>query len=755
VTGAVLPLAGAGLRGRRKAGMVAIFVVLLLAAVGIASGLAVSGQGAVLLDRVAADADVAHLVVYGDPSTLRELAHDPEVKASAGPFATANADLVLANDSVNVTIAALDDRDVAVGRPVQRAGRWAEDASEIVFDRSFAADLGVGLGDQVSMRAGRTATFTVVGTAVNLTDCFYPQCSPGRAWATNQGLARLGAEPYSQLWLRFDDPAQADPFLQRQAQAGVRGIGGTDSWLDTRRDFLTLDRIFGAFVSVFGLFVLAAAAVVVAGSMAARLVQRQREIGLLGAIGCTPRQVSTALLLENLAIGVVAAVAGWFVAGFLAPSLQLGIGAALGPQDPTWTRLGFVVTVVAITGMITLGTLVPALRAAHRRVTDVLRDLPAERTSRLTRHFATLPRRLPMLGVREVASRPTRGALTALAITVAVIGAVVSLGFVGAVDSAMSDPSRAGDPWDVMVATGDASSVELEAAVATDPHVAAWYSELWRRSTFQSGAFMSVAVGGDPADAHFRIGGGRSMQAVGEAVAGYGFLKRFAVSVGDTVSFLAGTTPLTVRIVGWYRATQDSGEMLRYRLDTLTTAEPGVTPDTYRLVAAEGTSRRELAEGLTSTFGSSVRVETIDTNNDALDTVTFAIRLVALILMTMAAINLLTSLLTTTRESARRVGVEAAVGFTPRQLVVQGAVSGAALGLAGVIVGLPVGLWLFGTLADLVSAGIGVGPGWMPLPTLGQVGVLALAAVVVSAGLGAVAARQLARRSVAELVRWE
>ena len=84
---AVTSVALAGLRARRRAGLVGTFAVLTLAAVGIAAGLVVARQGAPLLDRVAADADVAHLVVYGDPSTLRQVAADPEVKASAGPFA--------------------------------------------------------------------------------------------------------------------------------------------------------------------------------------------------------------------------------------------------------------------------------------------------------------------------------------------------------------------------------------------------------------------------------------------------------------------------------------------------------------------------------------------------------------------------------------------------------------------------------------------------------------------------------------------
>lgn len=145
----------------------------------------------------------------------------------------------------------------------------------------------------------------------------------------------------------------------------------------------------------------------------------------------------------------------------------------------------------------------------------------------------------------------------------------------------------------------------------------------------------------------------------------------------------------------------------------------------------------------------------IDTSSEDLNTFTFAIRLVALILIAMAGTNLLTSMLTSTRESARRVGVEQAVGFTPRQLIGQGAMSGAALGVAAVLVGVPFGLWLFGVLSDLVSDGIGVGPGWMPLPDATQLAVLALVAVVLSAGLGALAVSRLARRPAAQLVRWE
>jgi putative ABC transport system permease protein len=750
-------MAAAGLRGRRKAGLVATFAVLVLAALGISAGLVVASQGAPLLDRVAAKADVAHLVVYGDPAALEQVAADPEVTASAGPFATANADLAQGVESTPMAITALDDDDIAVGRPVLRAGRWVTDADEIVLDRSLAADRGLGVGDRVELKAGSTAAFTVVGTAVNLTDCFYPQCDPGRAWLTSEGLGRVapGADQYSQVWLRFADASEADPFVQRQAEEGVKGVSGTDSWLDTRDDFLILDRVFGAFVAAFGLFVLAAAAVVVAGSTAARLVARRREIGLLGAVGYTPRQVTSALLLEHLSLGLGAAVFGWFLAGFLVPTLQLGIGAALGPQGPSWTLVGLLVTALVIAVILTLATVVPAQRAAHRPVTDVLRDAPREHTGRLTRRLAGLPRRLSMLGVREIASRPSRAVLAALAIAVAVVGAVVSAGFIGAVDKARADPARVGDPWDVVVVNTGVPAAQVEAMLAADPNVEGWYTEVWRRSTFHDGAFSSIGIGGDPQQAPFRIAGGRPMRTAGEAIAGYGFLKRFGVSVGDEITFLAGTTPMTVRIVGWYRETEDSGEILQYRIETLSRAEPAVSPDIYRVTGANGISPTALADEISARAGSGVRVEPLDTSSDSLDTFTVAIRLVAVILILMAGANLLTSLLTTTRETARQVGVEEAIGFTPRQLVGQSAAAGAALGLAAVVVGLPVGLLLFGTLSDVLSEGIGVGPGWMPMPAVGQLVLLTVAAVLLSAALGALAVARLARRPAAELVQWE
>jgi putative ABC transport system permease protein len=133
----------------------------------------------------------------------------------------------------------------------------------------------------------------------------------------------------------------------------------------------------------------------------------------------------------------------------------------------------------------------------------------------------------------------------------------------------------------------------------------------------------------------------------------------------------------------------------------------------------------------------------------------FGLRLIAGVLFVTAGVNLLSTLLTSSRESARRTGVSLAIGFTPRQLIGQGAVAGAALGLVAAVIGVPLGFIVFRVLSDVVSTGIGVGPGWLPTPGIGLVTVVAAAAVALSAGLGALAVRRNATRPAADLVHGE
>ena len=72
----------AGLKGRRAGGVAAIFVVLTLAALAMSVGVTVVDAGTRELDDAAREADVAHVVAYGDGAALEQAARDPELTAT-------------------------------------------------------------------------------------------------------------------------------------------------------------------------------------------------------------------------------------------------------------------------------------------------------------------------------------------------------------------------------------------------------------------------------------------------------------------------------------------------------------------------------------------------------------------------------------------------------------------------------------------------------------------------------------------------
>jgi hypothetical protein len=85
--------------------------------------------------------------LYGDAEAIESVAADPEVVAHSGPFkAVGGAELVLAGETVPLSVTALDSPDIEVNRPPMRAGRWVESSREVVLDRSAGAELGIDVG---------------------------------------------------------------------------------------------------------------------------------------------------------------------------------------------------------------------------------------------------------------------------------------------------------------------------------------------------------------------------------------------------------------------------------------------------------------------------------------------------------------------------------------------------------------------------------------------------------------------------------
>ncbi|MBE1491310.1 ABC transporter permease [Plantactinospora soyae] len=771
---AILRLARSGLRGGNRASAIATVLVAALATVGVVAGFSVRGQGGPEVDRIYQQAGRPDLVVYGTPQTLEGLRRDEAFAETSPVTPFVDAAVTFGPDSVDARIAALPADPAGVGRPLLRSGAWPGPGAtgEVVLDQAAATEEGVRPGDQVRITIdGRPATMTVVGTAVDLTDCFYPDCDPIRLFVDPAALAALAPAPGSVtvapgpatgpgpttqtalLIARLTEPDRADAVA---ARLGTRnGVVGVQPWPDTRDDILVRDRIFGASLAGFGVFVLLAAAFVVAGTATARLLARRREIALLQTVGYTTRQIITGLVGESLLLGAVGVLVGWVIGTLLAPFLQVGLGGALGRPGLRIEPLSLLGSAALVGAILGAATLIPARRAARQPVSDVLRDAPP-RTAAPAR-VARLLDRLRLgpayrYGLGTVLTRPGRSALTAAALAVAVAAIVVGGGFTATMDRLVAEPARVGDPYDALVVVDHGTDpAALAGRLAGTPGASGWYSQTDRRTTLGDQTFLSRAIGGDPADAGFIVREGRPLRAAGEAIVGYGLLRRFNLQVGDTVTVRAGDTPLTLTIVGWYSETEDGGELLMYRAEML----PGVPPDAYLVSTGPGGTPEALAAALRDRLGPDVTVHARESDPDGLGMFTVAMRLLAVLVLAVSLANLAATLLTGSRERSRTLGVLRTVGFTVRQTLAQSATGGAALGLAAGIVGLPIGLLLLHVLANQVTIGIGAGPGLTEQPAWSLLAATVPATVLAGALAGVLATHRLSRTSASALVRWE
>src|SRR5262249_49668196 len=155
-------------------------------------------------------------------------------------------------------------------------------------------------------------------------DCFYPNCDPGRTWVTSAGLARLGPATGATFSARLSDPSRATQVEQRLAAAIGDDRFGANTWPDTRGDLLTDTNFFAGFLQPFGAFAVVASCLVIAAGTAARAAANRHRTGLCHALGATPCQLTAGQVLELVAVSMIAAVAGGVAGSLVAPRLQVG-----------------------------------------------------------------------------------------------------------------------------------------------------------------------------------------------------------------------------------------------------------------------------------------------------------------------------------------------------------------------------------------------------------------------------------------------
>lgn len=275
------------------------------------------------------------------------------------------------------------------------SGRWlrANESGVVLISDDLAAQTGLHVGSRlvVTSLGGHTATiWTVIGTlkepvdslgqigtaVVPVTTLYEFEGRPAASAAdyTNKLLVQAkdrSPQAVNQLADQIDTIARN--LLLSGSVARGTGLGPIflvqDEALRHQREF---DPIYALLYAV-ALLVGVAGMLGLASTLAASVTERQREIGLLRAMGATTWRVAQVFWVEGLALGSIAWCLGALLGLPLASAFLLVVSRLVLPTDLVIDPLAFVIMLGAVLGMVTLASMVPAFRASRVRIADLLR----------------------------------------------------------------------------------------------------------------------------------------------------------------------------------------------------------------------------------------------------------------------------------------------------------------------------------------------------------------------------------------------
>ena len=254
--------------------------------------------------------------------------------AFSGPFPVTWTTL---HDGRTTASAEVEGRNTApstVDQPKLITGNWVSDGS-VVVEAAFASALGIDVGDQLTLGGD---SFDVAGTAVTAAIPAYPGVcgrpigcflvgeigshNPGLVWATEHDAVRVagtdGPEAYT-LNLKLIDAAQATTFANHNNGAAAPTAPTLYPWQAIRdgnaQVIARAQQVLITGSSLLALLAIASVVILVGG----RMSEQTRRVGLLKAVGGTPRFVAGVLLAEHLLVGLCAAGVGIATGRLMAP----------------------------------------------------------------------------------------------------------------------------------------------------------------------------------------------------------------------------------------------------------------------------------------------------------------------------------------------------------------------------------------------------------------------------------------------------
>jgi len=732
--GAVATKTRADLR-RRRLQSVALALVLFLATAAATLSLNILVASHEPFERAFAAANGAHLVIAYDgtidDARLAATAHAAGVTASAGPYPIGEADFehLKGGRVFGQSISGRPQADASIDAITMIAGRWWQRPGEVVLDRSIAAVLEKQVGDRVTVYStpqasgGKgpdavpgppeapgttgprpTLSATVVGIAGSVST---PDVA---AWLSPSDVTLLMAgRPTAKEMLYRVEPAatQADLVAAKAritAALDPRAVTGQTTWLDLRTSVNKTADLYVPVLLAFSIFALLAAAFAIANVISGIVLSSYRDIGVMKAVGFTPRQVSTMLLVQILApatLGTALGVAAGLVAS--QPTVVSTTEAFGLPPAFAFSPLVLLVVPLAALGVASVAALGPAIRAGRLSPVEAMTRGTMPAVGGLARRLRGLGFRLPValpvrLGLTAGIAHPARSGMTLGALVVGVAAATFAIGTnlsllriktdidrgaTAPVRVELPSPDRAADVATTIAGlSGTARFVGLGQGTVSVP---------------LAGSMPFVGYDGDASWIGFPIIHGRWFAGPGEAVAPTNVFRQAGKQIGDTIQVQGDSGAVTLTLVGEIFDTGDEsrdGLVLRGSLADLRRLDATAAVDRFEIQPVAGTSARDYRTAFSEATQDAIAVSVIsDLSSDA-DFLLFlsVVAFLGVVLVAISIGGVFNTVLLETRQRWRELAILKAIGLTPLQVLVQVVSSVLVVGLLAGFIGVPLGL---------------------------------------------------------------
>src|SRR6516165_3420921 len=232
-----------------------------------------------------------------------------------------------------------------------------------------------------------------------------------------------------------------------------------------------------------------------------------------------------------------------------------------------------------------------------------------------------------------------------------------------------------------------------------------------------------------------------------EAVAGQGFLDLMHINVGAWISPTIDGVPVILHIVGRTIEPDNNGDVLDFGLDALNHAGSPSPQLVYHLVLKPGVAAEAARARLLAESHDRLDVQVVANPASGLRVLQLVIAVSVVILAVIALANLLTATVVGMRDHRHEVGVLAAMGLTPRQVVATLVTNTMILTLLGVSSGIAAGLLIAPRLINMQGHTSGIGSGIAVSLSAAAVAAILAVALATAAAAALILARRTTRDS--------